>query len=147
MWRFKPWLPVIVWMGVIFYASTDIGSTQHTSRIIRPLLRWFKPDISEEAIHDVQVCIRKSGHVSEYAVLAVLVWWARRKAFGGSGWTRKEIGVVLAICALYATSDEIHQIFVPSRGASPWDVLIDTGGASVGMLILWAVGRLRRRRS
>lgn len=119
---------------------------QHTSRIIGPLLRWLNPNITDQTIHDIQAFIRKSGHVSEYAVLAVLLWRARRQfgSIGGeSNW--KEFGYILVVCALYASSDEIHQIFVPSRGASPVDVLIDTGGACAGLFLLWSFRRWRNR--
>jgi VanZ family protein len=146
MWRYKAFLPAILWMGLIFYGSTDIGSVQHTSRIIGPLLRWFKPDIREETIHDIQACLRKTGHVSEYGVLAALVWWARRRTFKLSGWSWREVQWVLVWCALYAASDEIHQIFVPSRGPSVWDVLIDTGGAFAALLLVRFLGRERFRK-
>ncbi len=35
---------------------------------------------------------------------------------------------------LYGVSDEIHQMFVPTRTASPGDILMDTLGAGVGLL-------------
>ena len=60
-------------------------------------------------------------------------------------WRWSKAGLVLALVALYAASDEIHQAFVPSREASAWDVLLDTTGAAFGLLCLWAAGRLRKR--
>ena len=53
--------------------------------------------------------------------------------------------LALALAALYAASDEIHQTFVPSRQGSVWDVLLDTAGAAFGLLCLWTIGRLRKR--
>jgi len=47
------------------------------------------------------------------------------------------------ICVGYAISDEIHQIFVPGRGPQIKDVLIDSGGAAVGIFI-WLVASIRR---
>ena len=76
---FKYWLPVVLWMGLIFYGSTGVLSTQRTSRIIGPLLRWLNPGISDEAISALQTVVRKGGHLSEYSILAVLIWRARRK--------------------------------------------------------------------
>ena len=76
------WLPVVAWMIVIFSASGDRLSFQHTSRVIGPLVRWLFPHVTDEAIHEVVVFVRKSAHVGEYAVLALLVWHARRKALG-----------------------------------------------------------------
>src|SRR5438445_784046 len=49
--------------------------------------------------------------------------------------------VAILIAAFYASSDEMHQIVVPSRGASIWDALLDTGGASVAQFVVWMVNR------
>jgi VanZ family protein len=37
----------------------------------------------------------------------------------------------------YAALDEFHQVFVPSRHASPWDALLDTTGAAAAQVVLW----------
>jgi VanZ family protein len=131
-------------MALIFIGSTDLGSTHHTSRIIGPLLRWFKPDVSDDTIRAVQTVVRKSGHVSEYAMLALLLCRGRRITRGIRAWSWREFGIVIACCAAYASTDEFHQLFVSSRQASVIDVMIDTGGATVAMLCLWALGRLRK---
>ncbi len=135
----KYWLPVLIWVGVIFVGSTDLMSTEHTSRIIAPVLRWLKPDISAEAIARVQFFIRKTAHVTEYAILATLLW----RAFGrGTAWSiKKSILFVVAwvASAIFAASDEFHQSFVPSRTASPTDVMIDICGALIGLAICVAV--------
>src|ERR1051325_8062067 len=74
----RHWLPVLVWMALIFVGSTDVMSAEQTSRIIAPLLRWLKPNISVEAIAQVQFFVRKGAHLSEYAILALLLWRALR---------------------------------------------------------------------
>ena len=66
---------------------------------------------------------------------------------GHTPWRWSKAGLVLALVALYAASDEIHQAFVPSRDASVRDVLLDTTGGALGLLCLWAVGCLRKRRA
>ena len=144
----KYWLPVLVWMGIIFSASSDSGSFQHSSRIIAPLIRWLFPHVSDEGVHTVVVFVRKCAHLAEYAVLALLVWRALRKesARENTPWRWSKAALVLALVALYAASDEFHQAFVPSREASIWDVLLDTTGAAFGLLCLWGVGRLRKYR-
>jgi VanZ family protein len=43
---------------------------------------------------------------------------------------------VVLLCAMVATIDEVHQHFVPSRTGSPYDVLLDTAGSTVAMLLL-----------
>jgi VanZ family protein len=132
-------------MLVIFLASTDLGSHQRTGRILGPLLRWIYPDISDAGIKTIQAVVRKSGHVIEYALLALLWWRARRMSRPGQGWAWREFWIVVVCCAAYAISDELHQHFVSTRQASPWDVLLDTAGAAGALLVLWRAGIYRRR--
>ncbi len=142
----KYWLPVVLWMTLIFSASTGSFSTQQTSRIIGPFLRWLIPDVSDETIYGVQFVVRKGAHVGEYAVLALLFWWAIRQPARGQRrpWSWREAGIAFACSVLYAISDELHQSFVPSRQGSPVDVMIDTAGAVLGLCALWGVGRWRQ---
>ena len=137
-------------MLIIFSASSDSGSSGHTSRIIGPLLRWLKPDISETAVRRIVYAVRKTAHVTEYAILALLVWraWrnrARTSSIPPNPWRWSDAFVAVAFAALYAGSDEIHQLFVPSRDASFGDVMLDTTGAALGLLALWGLGRWRHR--
>jgi len=135
----------VIWMAVIFCASTDIGSSQHTSRIIGPLIRWFKPNATEDEIKLAQAIVRKSGHLTEYAILAMLIWRARRLLRGTfREWLWREFAVIVAFCSFYAATDEFHQRFVASRMSSPEDVLIDTVGAALGLILLYAIGRRRK---
>jgi VanZ family protein len=145
----KAYLPVALWMSIIFIGSTDIGSSQHTSRIIGPLLRWLNPDVTEETIHLVQAFVRKGAHISVYAVLAALAWRGRRVTRGvrlrEGGWSWREAFAILGFCALYAVTDEVHQHFVQSRQASPWDVGFDSAGALCALIVIWALGRWKKR--
>lgn len=143
---FKYWLPVVLWMGLIFSGSTDLFSSQRTSRIIGPLLRWFNPNISDETVRAVQAVLRKGWHVTEYSALALLLWRARRKPMKEDPrpWSWREAALAVFLTAVYAATDEFHQWFVPSRGASAGDVLLDTFGAAAGILLLWWSGRRRR---
>ena len=143
---FKYWLPVVLWMGLIFGGSTSLLSSQRTSRIIGPLLRWLNPNVSEETIRRVQAVVRKGGHVAEYSMLAALLWRARRKPFRNDPrpWSWREATLVVFYSGLYAATDEFHQWFVPSRGASVWDALLDTLAAAAGLVLLWRLGRGRR---
>src|SRR5229473_448635 len=112
------WMPAIVWMAVIFLGSTDILSAEHTSRFLVPLLRWIDPQISFATLNTIQFEIRKLGHLTEYAILAMLLWRALR---GGTRWQIKMWILFLiawVACAIFAASDEFHQSFVPSRTAS-----------------------------
>lgn len=131
------WLPVVAWMCVIFFASTDALSGAHTSRFVEPFLRWLVPDITAAGIERAHFAIRKLGHLTEYAILAALLW---RVLPGAPG--RRAL-MAIAVCAVYAASDEFHQSFIPSRGASPVDVMIDTAGSSIAAVSAWLLVRKR----
>lgn len=141
------WLPVLACAALIFAGSTDLLSTRRTSRFIGPIVRWFKPDVSEESIRRIQTVVRKTGHVTEYALLAMLIWRALRKPARNDPrpWSWREAFLAIALAAAYSITDEWHQSFVSSRYASAMDSLIDTLGATAGILFLWMVGRLRKR--
>lgn len=132
-------------MALIFSASTDTLSSNQTSRFLRPFLLWLKPDLSETAVSEIQAMVRKGGHVTEYAVLAVLLWRALspRPSLWSAPWNPGAAGWAVVICAIYAASDEFHQSFYPSREASVRDVALDTGGAIFALAILWMICRRR----
>jgi VanZ family protein len=102
------WLPVVLWAGLIFALSSipSLGTGLGT---------W-------------DVILRKGAHMTEYAVLAVLL----ARALGREA-------PALAVGILYAASDELHQAFVRGRHASPIDVAIDAVGLLIG-LIAWRRG-------
>jgi hypothetical protein len=70
-------------MLLIFGLSTNAGAPNNTSRIIGPIVRWLVPGISDEALGRVVFGVRKTSHVAEYAVLALLCWRARRHSVVG----------------------------------------------------------------
>ena len=126
-------------MALIFLGSTDVLSAEHTSRFLVPLLRWIDPQITWATLNFVQMLIRKVGHVTEYAILAILLWRAIRL---GTAWSSKRWILLLAIwigCAFFAATDEFHQSFVPSRTSSFHDMMIDICGALIGLTICIAL--------
>ena len=131
----KYWLPVLIWLGVIFLGSTEVMSAEQTSRFLLPFLRWLKPDISPETFTQIHFLVRKLGHVGEYAILALLLWRAVRSSPALHMKLSIMFGAVLLGCALFATSDEFHQSFVKSRTPSVRDVFLDVVGALIGLLI------------
>jgi VanZ family protein len=130
----KYWMPLFIWFGVIFLGSTDLMSAEHTSRFLVPFLRWLKPNITAEAVVQIQFFVRKAAHLTEYAVLAILIWRALRH---GTNLRAKRSVFFIAVwfvCAIFAVGDEFHQSFVAARKASPNDVLIDICGAIAGLI-------------
>ena len=134
-------------MLLIFGLSTNAGAPRNTSRIIGPIVRWLVPGISDEALGRVVLVVRKTAHVTEYAVLALLCWRARRKPVRGDTrpWRWPDAGFAFALAVLFAASDEWHQSFVPSREGAVRDVFIDSAGAGLGLLALWRLGRWRKQ--
>jgi VanZ family protein len=120
--------------------STEAGSTRHTSRILGPILRWFYPPTSEETVRRIQTVVRKTAHVSEYALLALLLWRARRRPIRSDPqpWGRREACFAIICASLFAATDEWHQTFVPGRQGDPLDALLDTSGATIAMLAVRA---------
>jgi VanZ family protein len=109
-------IPPLVLMGVIFYLSAQSSTGEHP---------WW------------DVILRKLGHVSGYALLTTLWWWALRPV------TRRPLLIAVCIAFAYACTDEFHQTFVHGRTGTPVDVGID----SIGIAIAAALITLRRRTS
>ncbi len=128
----KAWLPVLLWMALMFFGSTDLLSAEHTSRYLTPFLLWLKPDISFTTVMHIHLLVRKAAHVTEYAILTGLLFRALRWSIE-SFWWRAALALTPAL--LFAPADEYHQSFVPTRTASPIDVLIDYAGAVLGILV------------
>jgi len=52
-----------------------------------------------------------------------------------NNYNNKSILISIIICIIYATSDEIHQLFVPGRSCQLLDILIDTIGSVIGIYL------------
>jgi len=133
-------------MSTIFGASSDSGSFERSSRIIAPLVHWLFPNLSAEYVHAIVMFVRKCAHLTEFAIFALLVWNALRRPrwIVTRPWSWREAAEALWFAVLYAATDEFHQTFVPSREGCLRDVLIDSCGAVIGLLLLWALGRWRK---
>ncbi len=109
------WGPVVIWMVIIF-----IGSS-HSNVVL-----------SESPSKDNLV--KNFAHIGEYAILAFLIFRAlfnreERGFFSKYAWFWALIGAIL-----YGVSDEVHQMFVPTRTAYLGDILMDGVGAGMGLL-------------
>jgi VanZ family protein len=145
-WRARLWRygPVLVWMAVIFFASTGNLSASNTSRIVRPLLLWLFPEITEEGLLQAHFIVRKGAHLTEYAILSML---AARAFLTSSDARLRRLWYVVAfaLVVVYALLDEFHQSFVQTRTGTIYDSLIDIAGGALGLLIVWAWRAWRRR--
>lgn len=87
--------------------------------------------------------IRKCAHAFIYFTLGISAELAAgiRERTG-----EQRISRTWLFCVLYACSDEMHQFFVPGRSCELRDVLIDSAGALVGVLLVFLTRRRREKR-
>jgi VanZ family protein len=134
-------------MVVIFTGSSDSKSYQHSSLLVEPFLHWLFPNLSQAHVEAIHHLFRKCAHLTEYAVLALLLWRAMRRPVKNDSrpWNWPEARLALLLVMFYAATDEFHQSFVPTRTPLVTDVLIDTAGGAAGLFALWICGRWRKR--
>lgn len=109
MSRLLRWLPVILWAALIFYLSS-------------------RPSLHAAQVDWLDFIIKKIAHISEYAILDGLLWFALGK---------KKLKLAFLMGLLYAFSDETHQLFIPGRTGTIRDVLLfDMTGLFIASLII-----------
>lgn len=120
-WR---WIPAILWCGWIYYATSSPAFGAGSTRAVFGVFNFVA---------------RTGAHVAVFGLLALLVRWA-----AGPG--RWSTAGAWAFATIYGATDEIHQAFVPGRGASIEDVFLDSAGAAVALLLLtlWERRRIGR---
>lgn len=166
---------MLLWMALIFFYSSrqaDV-SAEDSGRIGITLGRIFISDFEEwpeeeqqEFAARIDHPVRKTAHAAEYAVLGFLAAGACAGTAGSAGtaessgvagrtgngaWRkfRKEMFLPWLIAALYAASDEIHQLFVPGRSGQLSDVILDSAGTLAGVaaftVLCWLINRRKAR--
>jgi VanZ family protein len=113
----KYWVPIIVWMGVIFILSA---------------IPSLKTDLEEDFL------LRKIAHMVEFGILAWLFFRALNQEKISF---YKKLIFSFIFSVLYAFSDEFHQLFVRGRHGSLMDVGIDTVGIFIFSLIWYIKNR------
>ena len=138
--KILPWALVILWMVVIFIFSHQpaIESNELSSGItimIADIVEKVAPDNVLDQVN-LNHIIRKCAHFGVYMILGILVANALIKS---NRPRHRVILLALLICILYAISDEAHQLFIPGRSGQVTDVLIDSTGGLVGILLINAI--------
>lgn len=119
---------VAIWMIIIFIMSSfdSVESSNQSNFIVDIIANIFKI----ENIELLSFIIRKLAHFTEYLILGLLV---------ANMFTKNNINnlclLSIILCIIYATSDEIHQIFVPGRACQLRDILIDSIGSIIGIYL------------
>jgi VanZ family protein len=123
------WVLVLVWCGVIFYFTESPTFTgANTQKIIDSNISGSLE--SDEPVKYLNLLVRKSAHLIAFGILALLLWkviYPKRWAYVGA-W---------AIATFYGGIDEWHQSYISGRSASIYDVLIDSIGALVVLVLLF----------
>lgn len=144
------WLPVIVWMALIFYSS----SQPYDQQDIRPFLsstfnlswvstlfsfvsfQYAGSEISVAALGEtgfLEFFIRKAAHFFVYFVLGILFY----RAFLHTLRKKNHLFIIsLYATILYAATDEFHQSLTINRTPLIQDVLIDLSGGLFGLLCI-----------
>ena len=140
--RLKYWLPAIGIAIVISLFSTHYFSSEQTARFIFPILRWLFPSASHHIFRLMHLGIRKAAHITEFGIFSIAVFHGVRAE--RPGWRLEWAVITLLIAVSYAGLDEWHQSFVPLREARLRDVLIDSTGALLAQVFVWAFARVHR---
>ena len=120
--RIGVWGPVVAYMAVIFYESSQ------------PVLPSVVDGFNDKVLH-----------IGGYSVLGALLVRALTDGFRRPiTWRAGVLAIVLTTA--YGLSDEVHQAFVPPREMDPWDLLADATGATLAVVALVAWLRLARQR-
>ena len=136
---------VIVCMTIIFTFSSDTSyeSTKKSNKIIITVAEMInKKELSQKEkdryINKFVFIVRKSAHFFIYLILGLLVASLIKEY---SLVNKRMVIYSFLICFLYAISDEIHQLFVNGRSGEIRDILIDSMGSLVGIVIYYLIRR------
>lgn len=131
-------LLIVVWMGLIFAFSSDVGdiSTKKSDGVIIKTVEFFLGrtlgDLEREKWTGYLVVpVRKGAHFFIYFILGILMI-SFCQEFGPVH--KKMVLLAVFLSFLYACSDETHQLFVLGRSGQFCDVVLDTIGSFVGIL-------------
>lgn len=124
---FKIWYPSLVIAIIIFIMSSfPAADSNKQSGLIINAITFLFPNLKN--VDFLVTLVRKTAHFTEYAILGFLT--AR-----GFKLSNKSPWFSIIACCLYASTDEIHQSFIPGRSAEFKDVALDTAGAAFGTIV------------
>ncbi|MEW6207077.1 MAG: VanZ family protein [Acidobacteriota bacterium] len=145
MKRVGYWLPVVAMILVMFGFSTDAFSGENTQGIIVRLIRWLGLDPNSRAALRINFALRKLAHLTEYAVLAALVYRAFRSG-RHPRWRARWAAESMAIVVVWALMDEYHQSLTETRTGSIYDSLIDMAGGLIALAVIYRVSLSQQKK-
>ncbi len=135
------WIPTIFMLWFVFamsHAPAEVSS-QMSGSLVSKILEILQ--IPPDSIPYAELLVRKLAHITEYAVLAMTICYGFC-GFETIHWKRAVV-VSVGICFFYAITDEFHQLYVVGRSGQWQDVLIDTIGAILGVLVFFSIACVR----
>ena len=131
----------MAWATTIFRLSTVTYSGWFTAWLLHQTIDFLHITMSPPTFQVLHNFIRKLAHVTEYTMFALLLYGSLR---GGRdfAWRARTALLCFVVAAGYSLTDELHQWFVPGRGASLVDCGIDTSGAALGLIVIYLRHRL-----
>jgi VanZ family protein len=131
-------------VAVIVAESTNVGSSEHTTRILYPIFHYLF-GMSPQRFAVLHVILRKTGHFVGYAMLSFLLFRSWRGTFPrlSTRWCMQWSTLAFVCTALVASLDEFHQTFLPSRTGTFHDFALDSCAALVAQIVIFII--LRRR--
>jgi len=136
------WVVTVAWAGTITCLSTSAYGSSVTALMLEQLLSSLHIHLAHDTFAIVHFAIRKLAHCTEYAIFALFLYHSFTFRHPESWNTRSAFSAII-VAGLFSLTDEYHQSFVPGRTASIKDCGLDTFGALVGMLLLYAGRRLQ----
>lgn len=131
---------VITWMTVIFCFSKDPATVSNEkSDFVIESLTSVGIDVGGIFGKMSTFIVRKMGHFTEYFILCILLIFALKSKFK----MKSNYIISIVITFLYACSDEFHQLFVPGRSGRIIDVLIDTTGGVLAIVICTIILKIK----
>lgn len=137
---------ILIWFGVIFTFSAQNAkeSLDVSSKVLTKVVEVYKNkeltiEEKEELVKKFTFYIRKFAHFFLYFILAIFVFILLKEFITID---YKLIFFTILICMLYATTDEIHQLFIVGRTGRIFDVMVDTLGATLSTMLTYSVSKL-----
>ena len=130
------WAMTVAWAMLVFYLSTARFRPDFSERLVGEALTFLHVSFSLRTVHALDALLRKSAHVLEYGILAVLLYGslANERPFR---WRLGRALWCVFIAGAYSLTDEFHQMFVPGRHASLMDCGVDAAGAAIAVAIVY----------
>lgn len=137
--------PAILMVVIFAFSACPAETSDEQSGLLVNTITSIFPGITD--IKLITTIVRKTAHFLEYALLGFLFARAYSKNVGFARGDKKMILLAAIASALYSTTDEIHQVFVPGRSCEFTDILLDTIGASVGASIYFLICKKRTQKN